>query len=300
MTDTIFVTGASGHLGRAVIDHLLGSRGVAPARLVAGTRSPEKLADLAARGVTIRKADFDDSAGLEKAFAGVDTVLIVSTDAIDGSGTRLRQHKAAVAAAVKAGAKRLAYTSLPLAESSRVLFAPDHFGTEEAVKATGLPYLIFRNGWYHENLMLALPRALATGQWHTSAGQGRTSYVARDDIAAAIAAAITEPATDSTTYTLTGNETLTNAEVAALAAEIVGKTTQVVHVTDEQLAEGMKAAGVPEPAIPTLVSFDTATRHGDLGLVTDDVEKLSGRKPRPLAEFLKANKAALAGGAHAA
>lgn len=290
MTDTIFVTGASGHLGRAVIDHLIADRKVAPARIVAGSRSPEKLADLAAKGVATVKADFDDAAGLEKAFAGAGTLLIVSTDALDGAGTRLRQHQAAVAAAKAAGVRRIAYTSLPVAETSKVSFAPDHLGTEQAIKATGLPYLIFRNSWYAENLAMGLPNALASGQWFTSAGTGKTAHVWRDDIAAAIAGALANPPAENTTWTLTGAEALSNAEIATLAAEILGRTTQVVDLTDEQLAGGMKAAGLPEPIIPTLVSFDTATRAGDLGLVTGDVEKLSGRKPRSVRDWLAASK----------
>lgn len=295
MSDTILVTGASGHLGRLVIDHLLGDRGVAPQRIIAGTRDPQKLSDLAARGVTVRRIDFDDAASLESGFAGVGTVLVISTDALDGAGTRLRQHKAAIAAAAKAGVGRIAYTSLPKAESSHVGFAPDHRQSEEAVKATGLPYLIFRNNWYQENLHMSLPQAAATGQWYTSAGDGRTAFVARDDIAAAIAAALAAPPEGSATYTLTGDEAFTNAEIAALASDVLGKPIAVVNLTDAQLAEGMKAAGVPEPVIPTLVSFDTATREGDLGERTDDVARLSGRKPRGLRDFLTANKAALAG-----
>jgi NAD(P)H dehydrogenase (quinone) len=295
MTDTIFVTGASGHLGRAIIDNLLGAQGVPAARIIAGSRSPEKLADLAARGVTVRKADFDDPAGLEPAFAGAGTVLVVSTDALDGAGTRQRQHKAAIAAAAKAGAKRIAYTSLPVPETSKVSFAPDHVQSEEAVKATGLPYLIFRNNWYQENLMMALPQAVASGQWYSSAGDGRISYAARDDIAAAIAAALANPPPASTTYTLTGTEAVTTEQVAALASGTLGRTVQVVHLTDEQLAGGMKAAGVPEAYIPTFVSFDAAARAGDLAAVTGDLETLSGRKPRPLAAFLEANKAAFLG-----
>ncbi|MEP9388619.1 NmrA family NAD(P)-binding protein [Mesorhizobium sp. KR9-304] len=295
MTDTIFVTGASGHLGRAIIDSLLGAQGVPAARVIAGSRSPEKLSDLAAKGVTVRKADFDDPAGLEQAFAGAGTVLVISTDALDGAGTRLRQHRAAIAAAAKAGAKRIAYTSLPDPETSKVSFAPDHLRSEEAVKATGLPYLIFRNNWYQENLLMALPQAVASGQWYSSAGDGRIPHAARDDIAAAIAGALANPPAVSTTYTLTGSEALTTDEVAGLASGILGKTVQVVHVTDEQLAGGMKAAGVPEPFIPTLVSFDTAARTGGLATVTSDLETLSGRKPRPLAAFLEANKAAFPG-----
>ncbi len=294
MSDTILVTGASGHLGRAVIKHLLDSRHVAPSRLVAGTRDPSKLAELAARGVEVRKVDFD-AADLDKAFAGIGTLLIISTDALDGAGTRLRQHKAAVAAAAKAGVKRLAYTSLPVAETSKVSFAPDHFGTEQAARATGLPTLIFRNSWYAENLFMSLPNALKSGQWFTAAGDGRTAFVARDDIAAAIAGALANPPAGSATWTMTGTEALTNAEIAALASEITGKPLQVVNLTDEQLAGGMKAAGVPEGFIPTLVSFDTATRAGDLATVTGDVEALSGRKPKTVRAFIEENKAALAG-----
>jgi len=295
MTDTILVTGASGQLGRAVIDHLLNSQGVAPGRLIAATRDPAKLADLAAAGVAVRRIDFEDAESMASGFAGADTVLIVSTDALDAEGTRLRQHKAAIAAAAKAGAKRLAYTSLPNAETSRVGFAPDHLGSEKAVKATGLPHLIFRNSWYAENLFMSLPQAFASGQWYTSAGQGRTAFVARDDIAAAIAGALANPPIGSATYTLTGSEALTNEEIAGLASQIAGKQASVAHLTDEQLAGGMKGAGLPEAIIPTLVSFDTATREGDLATITDDVAKLSGRKPRPVRDFIEANKAALAG-----
>jgi len=291
MTDTIFVTGASGQLGRAIVDHLL-ARGVAASRIIAGTRNPDKLADFATKGVVVRHADFDDPAGLEKAFAGAGTVLVISTDALDGSGTRQRQHKAAISAAAKAGAKRLAYTSLPAPETSKVTFAPDHLQSEEAVKATGLPYLIFRDNWYAENLFMSLPRALASGQWYTAAGAGRTAYVARDDIAAAIAAALANPPSGSATYTLSGTEALTNGEIAALASKILAKPIQVIDLTDEQLAGGMKAAGVPEAYIPTFVSFDTATRSGNLAVTTGDVETLSGRKPQKLAAFLEANKAA--------
>ena len=295
MTDTIFVTGASGHLGRAVIDNLIGAQRVPPARIVAGTRNPDRLADLAARGVAVRRIDFDDPAGLEKAFAGAGTLLVISTDAIDGAGTRLRQQKAAIEIAAKAGVKRIAYTSLPAADVSKVSFAPDHYGSEQAVKATGLPYLIFRNSWYAENLLGSLPRAVSTGEWYSSAGKGRTAFVSRADIAAAIAAALANPPSGSAVYTLSGAEAFSNDEIAALAAGISGKPVKVVHLSDGQLAGGMKAGGVPEAIVPMLISFEAATREGHLGDVTGDVEKLTGRKPQSLKAFLEANRAAFAG-----
>ncbi|MBX3576909.1 MAG: NmrA family NAD(P)-binding protein [Rhizobiaceae bacterium] len=295
MTHTIFVTGASGKLGRAVVTHLIDTFGVVPSRIIAGTRNPEKLADLATRGIAIRKIDFDDPASLASGFSDAGTVLVISTDALDGAGTRLRQHKAAIAAAAKAGARRLAYASLPKADTSHVSFAPDHLGSEDAVKATGLPYLIFRNSWYAENLFMSLPQAFKTGQWYSAAGEGRTAFVARDDIAAAIAGALANPPAGSATYTLTGSQAFSNGEIAAMASSTVGKPIQVVNLTDDQLAGGMKAAGVPDAVIPTLVSFDTATRQGDLAMVTGDVEKLSGRAPATLRTFLAANASALAG-----
>jgi NAD(P)H dehydrogenase (quinone) len=292
LSDTILVTGAAGHLGRLVIGHLLDTQKIPASRIVAGTRDPSKLADLAARGVATRKVDFNDAAALPAAFAGVGTLLIISTDALDGAGTRARQHADAVAAAAKAGVGAIAYTSIPNADTSDVLFAPDHLGTETAIKATGLPYTIYRNSWYFENLFMSLPQALKSGQWFTSAGQGKTANLARADIAAAIAAGIIKKA-ENRIYTLTGQVGYTNDEIAALATKATGKPIAVVHLTDEQLAGGMKAAGVPEAFIPVLVSFDTATRNGGLGTVTDDATTLAGRPLVTLEAFLNASAKAL-------
>lgn len=177
---------------------------------------------------------------------------------------------------------------------SPVLFAPDHYDTEQAIKASGIPHTIFRNGWYDENLFMAMPQILASGQWYTSAGDGAISYGARDDLAAAIAAGLASDTRESTTYTLTGPEAYTVAEVAALVTEVTGKPIQVIQLSDEALTEGMKSAGLPEPIARLLVSFDAATRVGGLGMVTDSVEKLSGRKSESLKQFLETNKAALA------
>lgn len=296
MSDTILVTGAAGSLGGAIIRHLLDSEGVVPGRVIAVTRDPSKLAALADQGVTVRAGDFDDEASLAKAFAGAGTILIVSTDAVGEPGKRLRQHLSAVSAAKIAGASRIGYTSMFSPEPGNpVLFAPDHHGTEEAIRASGIPYSIFRNGWYQENLLMSLPAAVGMGQWFTSAGEGATAFVLRGDLARAIAAGLAKAPAGNATYTLSGAEAFTNAEIAAMASEVTGKPIAVVNLTDEQLADGMKAAGVPAPVVPLLVSFDAATRAGMLGTVTDDVETLTGRKPAPLKAWLEANKAALGG-----
>jgi NAD(P)H dehydrogenase (quinone) len=294
MSNTIFVTGAAGQLGRLVIKHLL-ARGVETGRIIAGSRSPDKLADLAARGIEVRRADFDDPAGLTDAFKGAGTVLIISTDALDGADTRRKQHRHAVEAAVAADAGRIAYTSLPNPDSSLLSFAPDHLETERAIKQTGLPYAIFRNGWYQENLHMALPGALASGTWHSAARGGRTSYVAREDIAEAIAAALATPDSGRSTYTLTGAEALNRDEIAELARRATGKALAVVDVSDEQLAAGLRGAGMPDVFVDVLVSADVETRAGNLSIVTDHLELLIGRAPRRLAHYLEEARSEYAG-----
>lgn len=293
MSDTLLITGASGHLGRIVLDSLLSSGKVAPASIIATSRDTTKLADYAAKGVTVRKVDFDDPASLPAAFAGATKILIISTDALGVEGKRLAQHKAAVEAAAKAGAKHILYTSMPQPDDSRVTFSGDHLGTESAIKAAGLPFTIFRNGWYMENLFMALPHALQTGKWYTSSGDGKIAHVSRADVGAAIASGLLSDGNESKIYTLTGDTSRTTDEIAALAARATNRPLEVVHVTDEQLAGGLKAAGLPEFMIPTIVSFDANTRDGKIEMVTGDTEALTGRKSIGLEAFLKENAAAL-------
>ena len=181
MSSTLLVTGAAGQLGQRVIHHLLETYKVAPGRIIAATRSPEKLADLAAKGVVTRKADFDDAAGLSAAFAGVDRLLIISTDALAVPGQRLKQQTAAVEAAKKAGVKHILYTSMPAPEGSLVSFAPDHLGTENAIKASGIGYTILRDAWYFDNFLHGLPHSLEIGKWYTATGGGRVSNISRED-----------------------------------------------------------------------------------------------------------------------
>lgn len=294
MSDTLLVTGATGQLGKLVLDQLLGS-GVEPARIIATSRDTAKLADYTAKGVRARVADFDDPASLDKAFAGADRILIISTDALDRPGKRLKQHLAAVAAAKKAGAKHILYTSMPSPETSVIPFAPDHLGTENAIKATGIPYTILRNGWYMENLFMALPHALETGQWYSSSGEGRLAHIARADAAKAAAAALASAVNESRTYTLTGGEQRSTDEIAALVAKATGKRLDVVHISDEALAGGLKGAGLPDFLIPIVVSFDANTREGHINIVTNDVTSLTGATPVKLGAFLEASKARLAG-----
>ncbi|MGB3243242.1 MAG: SDR family oxidoreductase [Sulfitobacter sp.] len=295
MTDTLLVTGASGKLGRHTVELLL-EKGVAPENIIATTRDPSKLDDLKSHGVVVRKADFDAPEELERAFAGADRLAIISTDALDVPGKRLTQQTAAVNAAKAAGVKHIYYTSMPNpVPESRITFVGDHAGTEEAVKASGMTYTILRNSWYQENLTMSLPQAFGMGQWFTSAGEGRTAHVSHADCADALASAMVSDDVADQTFTLTGPEALTNAEIGALAADAAGKPLAVVNLTDEQLAEGMKAGGVPEFMVPFLLGFEANTREGFTDFTTEDVEKLTGRKPRSMKDYLKKNAAAMAG-----
>jgi NAD(P)H dehydrogenase (quinone) len=287
---TLFVTGASGHLGRRVVELLL-EKGAG--KIVAGTRKPEKLADLAARGVDVRHVDFDDAKGLEAALAGVDRVLIISTDAIDRPGRRLAQHQAAVAAAARAGVKHAVYTSMPNPETSPVVFAPDHLGTEEALKASGLSWTITRMCWYTDFLIPTLAPAVASGKLIAATGQGGAPYVTREDCAQAAAAALASNETSNKTWNITGPAVVTYAELAKLASELTSRSVTFVPVEAAERASQLVAVGTPEPIAKMLVSGQLAIAQGKMGTATTAVKELTGREPMSVREFLSAHKAAL-------
>lgn len=296
MSDTLLVTGASGHLGRRVIHHLLQTLKVPAARIIATTRKPEALADLAALGVVVRQADFDDSASLAQAFEGAQRLLLISTDAMDRPGRRLAQHQAAVAAAVKAGVQHVVYTSVPKPEDSPLLIAPDHLGTEQALAASALAgWTVLRNHWYFENLFMTLPSVLPSGQWFSAAGQGGIAHIARDDLGRAAATALAGSGTGKTTYTLSGARAFTTAEIAELISATLDKPIQLIPVPVEGLIQGMVGAGLPAPVAALFASFDTNTAAGRVSEVTGDFQQLTGVAPQPFAAWLAENKAALAG-----
>lgn len=289
-TPTFLVTGAAGHLGRQTVAHLLAAK---TGKVIAASRDPAKLADLAAQGAETRRADFDDPASLDAAFEGVDRLLIVSTDALGVPGLRQRQHRAAVDAAARAHVGHVVYTSMPNPEpGSLIPFAPDHYETEQALANSGLAHTILRVTWYAENLLRSLPSILPTGKWYSSAGDGRVANVGRDDVARAAAAALIK--TPGGKLDITGPELLTTRQISAIVAQVFAKPVEVVPVSDEQLLAGMIAAGVPKVFAELGVAFDANTRAGKVDLISDAVVKLTGRPPAPLRDVLAANKSALA------
>lgn len=290
LTPRLLVTGASGNLGSKVVELLAGS---GTKNLVAASREPGGLAAWAEQGIETRRADFDDPAGLAKAFEGIDRLLIISTDAIGQPGVRRRQHLAAVEAAVAADVGQIVYTSMPKPEpGSLIPFAPDHFDTEQAIEASGVPFTILRVNWYMENLHLSLPSVLASGKWFSAAGDGRVGHVAREDVARVAAAALAGEGPGKGRYDITGPEALSTAEIAAIAGEVFDRDIDVVPVSDDALAEGLTAAGVPGELVPLLVAFDANTRAGRVDIVSDGVAQFTGKSPQSLRDFLSANRTA--------
>jgi len=292
MPQTLLVTGAAGKLGQRVIAHLMATHAVAPSHIVAATRNPEKLAKLAALGVRVRRVDFEEPASLTAAFAGVDRMLLISTDAIDRPGRRLAQHKSAIEAARKAGVKHVAYTSMINPEDSLILFAPDHLGTEQALAASGLSWTLLRNSWYMENLAATIQSVLAGGKWFTATGAGKMSYVSREDCARVAAAVLASESAAKMRYNVTGPEKHTTTELAAIISDVYGKPIEVVQVTDAQLMERLQSAGLPAPIAALVTSFDANTRAGKVDVVSTAVLELTGRAPQSLRDFLIANRTA--------
>src|SRR5215217_4903439 len=204
---TLLVTGASGHLGQRVIELLLEANA---GHVIAATRTPEKLAHLAARDVEVRKADFGDPSSLAVAFAGVDRLLLISTDALDGTDRRQVQHRNAINAAAQAGVKHVVYTSLTNPEpSSPIAIAPDHYATEQALAASSLDWTVLRNNLYADLFLQSLPHAVATGQLVAASGTGGAGFVTREDCARAAAAALAASSSGRTTLDITGPASVT-------------------------------------------------------------------------------------------
>ena len=284
---TLLVTGAAGQFGRIAVEELL-ARGAT--KVIAGTRDPAKLADLAARGVTVRKVDFDDAGSLAAGFAGIDRVLIISTD---GIGKRVAQQTAAVAAAKAAGVKHIIYTSAPAARpNADAGLAGEHFWTEVAIAQSGIEFTILRDHMYAENNLMSAAHEVASGQIFGLIGDRGTAYVTRADAARTAAGALLA-AEGNAIYDVTGPAPVTNVERAALYSKLTGKTVNSIAVTPPELTAGMVAAGLPEGFAQALVAFQVDAVIGYHGAVTDTVERFSGRKPQAFADFLAENRAAL-------
>ncbi|MGR3937280.1 SDR family oxidoreductase [Streptomyces sp. BRA346] len=278
---SIVVTGATGQLGRLVIEGLLGK--VPADRITAVVRDADKAAPLAARGVTLKVADYSRPETLSGAFAAGDKVLLISGSEV---GQRVPQHQAVIDAAKEAGVALFAYTSVLGGPDADFTLADEHKVTERAVIESGLPYVLLRNGWYNENYTERLAPVLEHGAVVAAAGEGRVASAARADYAAAAVAVLTGEGHENTAYELSGDTAWSFAEYAAEIARQTGKEIAYRAVSADEVRSILTGAGLPEPLAAILADVDTAIERGLLAATPGDLSRLTGRPTTPIADSL--------------
>ena len=271
---TIAITGATGQLGRLVVQNLAAR--VPASELVALVRSPAKAADL---GVAVRRAAYDRPETLGPALAGVDTLLLISSSEV---GKRAAQHRNVIEAATRAGVKRIVYTSLLHADRSPLDLAVEHRATEEELKTSGLPFTILRNGWYTENYTASVPAALANGAFFGSAGDGRVSSATRADFAEAAAVVLTGIGHEGKTYELAGDEAYTLTDLAVELSRQARRAIPYRDLPEAEYAAALAGAGLPEGLARAFAGYDTAAARGALFNDGRQLSALIGRPTTPL------------------
>ncbi len=283
--DTVVITGATGHLGRGIVENLL-SR-IPAARIVASVRDAGKASDLAAKGIEVRRGDFADAGSLAQAFSGADQVLIVSADKLGAEALRL--HRTAIGAARAAGVRRVLYTShMGARAGSPFLPANQHAGTEADLQAGGMAYTSLRHGFYIESCLHMIRDGLRAGELRTPE-DGPISWTARGDLAEADAAILAgEEGWDGIAPPLTAGEAVTMAEIAAIASEVTGREVRHTTISDAQWRDAKVAGGMPALYADLLLGTFQAARRGDFAATDPMLGKLLGRTPRTMRDALKA------------
>ena len=284
----ILITGATGGLGRAVVENLL--RTVSADQVSVLVRDPAKAADLQAQGVTIKQGDYTDYASLTQAFAGIDKLFLVSGNDVLN---RVPQHTNVIKAAVQAGVKHLVYTSFQRKTedgSSAVAFVAEaHLATEQLLKESGLTYTILKNALYLDILPLFMgPQVLETGTIYLPAGNGRGSYASRADMGAAGAAALTGTGHENKTYEIAANTTYSFEDIARILSDLSGKPIRYVSPTAEEFGTQLAQAGVPAEGIQMAATFSVAIAQGEFDFPDPTLATLLGRTPESATDFLKA------------
>ncbi|NRI66729.1 MULTISPECIES: SDR family oxidoreductase [Rhodococcus] len=280
---SIAVTGATGNLGQLVVEALI-TRGTPASDIVAVVRNPEKAADLAARGVVVRKADYTDAAALEAAFAGVDKVVLISGSEV---GQRLAQHTNVINAAKAAGVGFIAYTSILDAQDTPMKLAAEHKATEDVLAASGIAFALLRNGWYWENFLNDLAGVIERGAVAGAGADGKIAAASRADYADAAAVVVTTDGHEGAVYELGGDERLTYAQFAEKVSEFAGKPVVYQFVPEEAYKGILESVGLPAPVAEILADSDAAIAKGALDTESGDLQKLIGRASTPVAEVLK-------------
>lgn len=280
----LFVTGSTGELGRIVIRELL--KRVPASRVVAGVRSPdhEVARHIAAQGVEVRIADYTRPDTLADAFAGIDRLLLISSGS---TGNRVAEHGNVIAAAKGAGVGLLGYTSLLHADTSPLGLREDHQRTEALLKASGMPFVLLRHGWYMENHMASVPPALEHGAVLGCAGDGRFSTAARADYAEAAAVVLAGDGHAGRTYELAGDEGYTLADLAATIAEVAGKPVAYKDMPQTDLNAVLIEMGLPEDVADLIADADAGASRGGLEDDSRQLSSLIGRPTTPLRQMVE-------------
>ena len=281
----IAVTGASGHLGRLVIKALL--ERTAASEIVALVRNPDAVSDLAAAGVTVRKADYDQPESYSAALKGVDKLLLISGNAV---GQRVPQHTVVIEAAKANDVKFIAYTSLLKADKSPMILASEHVATEALLKKSGIPHALLRNGWYNENYTENLAPVLATGAVIGSSADGRVSSASRADYAQAAAVVLTAPieAQAGKIHELAGDEAYDMNAYADKVAKASGKQIAYVDMSKEDYVNALTGAGIPEGFAQVLGDSSENVKGGWLEDSSGALAALIGRPTTPIAKSIEA------------
>jgi NAD(P)H dehydrogenase (quinone) len=288
---TIVITGATGQLGRLVVEALL-HHDVPAGDIVAAGRNLAKLADLAERGVQVRPIDYNDPASLRQAFAGAEKVLLISGSE---AGQRIEQHQNAIDAAKEAGVELIAYTSIANADDTGMQLAAEHQATEKALHESGLPFTLLRNSWYLENYTEQLGTYLQHGAVLGSAGEGRVSAATRADYARAAAAVLLKENQAGQVYELGGDEPFTLAELAEEFSAATGRAVEYQDLPVEQYAAVLTQVGLPEPVAAILADSDLGIARGELLVTSGDLSALIGRPATPMRDAVRAAAAAAPG-----
>lgn len=273
----IGITGATGQLGRLVVENLKGK--ISKADIIALVRTPHKASDL---GVEAREFDYTKPSA--DALKGVEKLLLISSNEI---GQRAIQHSNVIEAAKKAGVKWIVYTSLLRADTSTLSLAGEHLETEKALKASGIPYTILRNGWYTDNYSGSIGGAIAGGAFIGSAGNGKISSAARADFAEAAVAVLTSEGHQGKTYELAGDTAYTLTDLAAEISKQTGKAIPYKNLPENDYAAALKSFGVPEGFAFAIAGWDVSASKGDLFDDSHQLSKLIGRPTTPISQTVK-------------
>jgi NAD(P)H dehydrogenase (quinone) len=273
----IIVTGATGQLGRLVIASLLEK--VPASSLVAVVRNLEKAADLVALGVQVRYADYNQPATWDSALAGAEKVLLISSSEV---GQRTQQHRTVIDAVKRVGVQLLAYTSLLHADTSPLGLAIEHQETEKYLKASGVPFVILRHGWYTENYTISLGNAIAHGAIYGCAGEGLIASATRADYAEADAVVLTSANQAGKVYELAGDSAYTLSALAVEVSRQTGSSISYVNLSQSDYQAALVKVGLPEVFANLLADSDIGASQGALFDDGHQLSQLIGRATTPL------------------